>query len=89
MDENIYNMAPEEQAMLDFQAENERIELSNRVSEIEENGLYLRNLLNHMNDKLFLPAAKSVMPAITLAVSTAGAIGTVALGALYLLMKFK
>jgi len=84
-----YNIQPEEQAMLEYEAEMERQELSSRMTEIEENGLYVLNLLNHMNDKLFMPAASKVMPAITLAMTSAGTIATVALGALYLFMKLK
>ncbi len=88
MDE-MYNMQPEEEALLAYEAEVERRELSSRMSEIEENGLYVRNLLNHMNDKMVQPVARTVMPAITLAVSSAGTVATVALGVLYLIMKLR
>ena len=84
-----YNMQPEEQALIEYQAELDRMELSSRIAEMEENGLYVRNLLNHINDKLIQPTVSKVMPAVTLAMSTAGAIGTVALGALYLIMKLR
>ena len=87
-----YNIQPEEEALIEYQAELERMKLSSKITEIEENGLYVRNLLNHINDKLVQPTASKVMPAITLAtlaVSSAGTAATVALGILYLIMKLR
>jgi hypothetical protein len=82
-------MHPEEQAMLDYQAAFETQELSDRMNDIEVNGLYLRNLLNHINDKMVQPAASKMMPAVTLAMSSVGTIATVALGAVFLIMKLR
>jgi len=75
--------------MLDYQAAFETQELSDRMNDIEVNGLYLRNLLNHINDKMVQPAASKMMPAVTLAMSSVGTIATVALGAVFLIMKLR
>lgn len=84
-----YAAQPEEQAMLEYQHEIEKLELSSRMTDIEENGLYVRNLLNHINDKLVQPVASSIVPAITLIVSSSGTIATVVLGTLYMISKFR
>ena len=62
-------------------------EVAGRLNQVEENGLYVRNLLNHMNDKLFQPVKRSVVPAVALGFSVAGTLGTVALGIGFLLVQ--
>jgi hypothetical protein len=88
-DDACYSLAPEQQALLDYQVEANQIELSNRMNDIESNGLYVRNLLNHMNDKLLLPATNKVMPAVQLAMSSVGTVCTLALGVLFVIAKLR
>ena len=88
-EEIINDLTPEEQILLDYQTDLNQHEFSNRMTELEENGLYIRNLLNHINDKLVQPAASRVMPAVNLAISSAGTVATVALGVLYLVSKLR
>lgn len=85
----MHNMTPEEQALLEYQSAFDKYELSTRMAELEDNGIYLRNLLNHINDKLLQPTASKMMPAFTFAMTSVGTIATVALGAVFLIMKLK
>ncbi len=85
----LESMTPEEQALLEYQSAYDKYELSTRIGELEENGHYLRNMLNQINDKLVKPATSKVMPAVTLAMTSAGTVATVALGIVYLLAKLR
>jgi hypothetical protein len=62
-----------------------RREISDKLHDVDANGLYIRNLLNDMNDKL----KQSVVPAVTLGMSALGWMSTMALGAVILVMKLR
>jgi hypothetical protein len=90
MDESGYSTEPDELADLrEWEAEMERRRLAGKLNELESNGLYLRNLLEHINDKLVQPVTSKVVPAVTLGFTALGWVSTVALGAFVVVMKLR
>lgn len=60
-----------------------------RLARVEDNGLYLRNIMNHINDKMVQPVASTILPVISLGFNIVGTLGSLAVGVGFLFIHFR